>query len=182
MPEFAAWVTGLDRPGIIAAVTGVLFEQGCNLEDCSMTILSGHFAMTLLARAPDEGAGGIDAARLEAALKQAVEPMGLTVAVREIEEPTGDEVEGGTHMVAVYGADRPGIVHRVTRALAERGVNITDLATRVIGDPDQPVYAMHLEVTVPDDVDLDELAEDLSSVGSELGVDTSIHPVEADVI
>lgn len=177
MPEFAAWVTGLDRPGIIAAVSGVLFDQGCNLEDCSMTVLSGHFAMTLLARGPDVAPDA-----LESALREAVVPLGLTVAVREIEEGGGVDVKGTPHMVAVYGADRPGIVHRVTRLLADRGVNITDLDTRVIGEPDEPVYAMHLEVTVPDDVDVDHLAAALVEVGTELGVDTSIHPVETDLI
>lgn len=177
MPEFAAWVTGLDRPGIIAAVTGVLYEQGCNLEDCSMTILSGHFAMTLLARGSDE----VSEEGLDAALRGAVEPLGLTAAVREVKERGGVEVSGTDHIVAVYGADRPGIVHRVSTLLAERGVNITDLDTRVIGDPDTPVYAMHLEVTIPDAADPDAIGAELAALGEELGVDTSIHPVEADV-
>ncbi|MBI2169086.1 MAG: ACT domain-containing protein [Actinobacteria bacterium] len=178
MSEFAAWVTGLDRPGIIAAISGVLFDQGCNLEDCSMTILSGHFAMTLLATGPDE----VTAGALEVALRGAVEPLGLTVAVRDVEERPEEEVEGATFMVAVYGADRPGIVHRISQTLAERGVNITDLNTRVIGDPGEPVYAMQLEVTVPASVDAEELSAALHDVGAELGVDTSIHAVEADVL
>lgn len=178
MPELAAWTLGVDRPGIVAAVTGALYEQGCNLEDCSMTILSGHFAMMLLVRGPD----GVTAASLERALAAAAEPLGLTVAVREVEEETGAAVVGEPHMVAVYGADRPGIVHRVTSLLAERGVNITDLDTRVIGGADEPVYAMQLEVTVPEELDPEELAGDLAAAGEELGVETSIHPVTTDVL
>lgn len=178
MPELAAWTLGVDRPGIVAAVTGALYEQGCNLEDCSMTILSGHFAMMLLVRGPD----GVTAASLERALAAAAEPLGLTVAVREVEEETGAAVVGEPHMVAVYGADRPGIVRRVTSLLAERGVNITDLDTRVIGGADEPVYAMQLEVTVPEELDPEELAGDLAAAGEELGVETSIHPVATDVL
>jgi len=167
----------MDRPGIIAAVTGVLFDQGCNLEDCSMTILSGHFAMTLLARGD-----GVTADQLDAALRKAVEPLGLTAAVRAVDEEGGEEVVGTAHMVAVYGADKPGIVHRVSTLLAGLGVNITDLNTRVIGDDANPVYAMHLEVTVPPGLDPDRLAADLAAVGTELGVDTSVHPVDADLL
>lgn len=179
MSELAAWVLGRDRPGIVAAVTGVLYDAGCNLEDCSMTLLSGHFAMMLRVRAPGE----VTASSLEAALREAGEPLGLTSAVREVaEEGVAGEAVAAPHIVAVYGADRPGIVHRVSSLLAERGVNITDLDTRVLGDAEQPVYAMHLEVTLPGGADPDELAGDLAALGSELGVETSVHPVDADVL
>jgi predicted amino acid-binding ACT domain protein len=48
MLRFAVSVFGRDRPGIVAAVTRVLADAGCNLEDTSMTILRGHFAMMLV--------------------------------------------------------------------------------------------------------------------------------------
>jgi glycine cleavage system transcriptional repressor len=37
MSRFAVSVFGRDRPGIVAAVTRVLADAGCNLEDTSMT-------------------------------------------------------------------------------------------------------------------------------------------------
>ncbi|HVM39182.1 MAG TPA: ACT domain-containing protein [Acidimicrobiia bacterium] len=179
MPEYAAWALGVDQPGIVAAVTGALYEQGCNLEDTSMTILSGHFAIMLMVRAPDD----VSAEGLEAALRRAGEPLSLTVAVRPVEAGGQGEADGDDrHIVAVYGADRPGIVHRVSTLLAERGVNITDLTTRVIGPAADPVYAMHLEVVLPGEIDADTLAGELAAVGEELGVDTSIHPVDLDVL
>ncbi len=48
MAELAVTAVGADRPGIIARVTGVLLEHGGNLEDATMTILRGQFAMMLL--------------------------------------------------------------------------------------------------------------------------------------
>ncbi|MBV8983066.1 MAG: amino acid-binding protein, partial [Acidimicrobiia bacterium] len=53
MSHYAVSAVGADRPGIVAAVTGVFLEHGCNLEDTSMTILRGHFAMMLVVAAPD---------------------------------------------------------------------------------------------------------------------------------
>jgi glycine cleavage system transcriptional repressor len=44
---------GKDRPGIVAGVSKVLFEAGCNLEDSSMTILEGEFAMILVVSLPE---------------------------------------------------------------------------------------------------------------------------------
>jgi hypothetical protein len=56
VPELAVTAVGADRPGIIARVTRVLYEHGGNLEDSSMTILGGHFAIMLLVDAPTDAA------------------------------------------------------------------------------------------------------------------------------
>ena len=37
-------VLGKDRPGIIAAVTGVLFQKDFNIEDVSQTIIQNQFS------------------------------------------------------------------------------------------------------------------------------------------
>ncbi|HEX2063861.1 MAG TPA: ACT domain-containing protein, partial [Acidimicrobiales bacterium] len=109
MPLFAIAAVGADRPGIVAGVTGVLVQHGCNLEDSSMSILRGHFAIMLVVAGPT----GLDAATLEAALSVPAEEMDLVVVVREIDEAVTSSREGEPWTVAVYGADRPGIVHGV---------------------------------------------------------------------
>jgi glycine cleavage system transcriptional repressor len=178
VPLFAIAAVGADRPGIVAGVTGVLVRQGCNLEDSSMSILRGHFAIMLVVAGPD----GLDAATLEAALSVPAQELDLVVVVREIDEAVASSPEGEPWTVAVYGADRPGIVHGVTDLLARAGVNIVDLATRVIGDPDRPVYAMVLEVTVPPDVEADDLGHRLKGLAGELGVECSMHRSELDIL
>ena len=171
---FAVTVVGADRPGIVAAVTRVLYELGCNLEDVTSTILRGHFTMVLVVRAPisiDEGA-------LERALEEPARGMGLTVTARLVEEEVSERPEP-THMVSVYGADRPGLVYRVSESLAGAGINITDLTSRLIDSEDQPVYALMVEVSVPGDVDVEAV---LDALRGELGVDLSVHPIGADVL
>ena len=41
-------VLGFDRKGIIARVSGVLFERGINILDISQTILDGYFNMVMI--------------------------------------------------------------------------------------------------------------------------------------
>ena len=41
-------VLGKDRTGIIAAVSGLLYQEGVNILDISQTILSGMFTMIML--------------------------------------------------------------------------------------------------------------------------------------
>src|SRR5687768_11844209 len=144
---------GADRPGIVAAVTGVLVEQGCNLEDTSMSILRGHFAMMLVVAAP----AGLSAGQLEQALAGPVASFDLVLAVRAIDDDVPESPDGEPWTVAVYGTDRPGIVHDVAAALADLDVNVTDLTTRVIGEPDRPVYAMVLAATIPPARSADEV-------------------------
>lgn len=178
MPHFALSAVGRDRPGIVAAVTGVLVETGCNIEDSSMSILRGHFAMMLLVAGPD----GLDAAALEAALARPAADLDLVLAVRPIDDDVPASPAGDHWTVSVYGADRPGIVHDVTTVLAAVGANVVDLTTRVIGDPDRPVYAMVIDVTLPADSDASEVARELKELGDRLDIECTMHPDEADIL
>ena len=177
MSHFAISAVGADRPGIVAAVTGVLVDHDCNLEDTSMTILRGHFSMMLVVSAP----ASETADALEASLGDLGRRLGLLVAVRPIEDDVPESPSGAAYNLAVYGGDRPGIVHRVSSLLAARDVNIVDLTTRVIGEADRPVYVMVLDVTLPAGLAVETLEHDLGELGRDLGVECSLHPSEADV-
>lgn len=167
MAELAVTAIGADRPGIIARVSRVLLEHGGNLEDSSMTILRGQFAIMLLVTTETA------AAALEEALVEATDDLGLVVTVRAV--GAGVDSPPPTHMLSVYGSDRPGIVHGVAQALADRGVNVTDLTTRVL-EGERPVYAMMLEIALPDGTDADALADALTDEVE--AVEVSIHPLD----
>ncbi|MDQ4145353.1 MAG: ACT domain-containing protein [Actinomycetota bacterium] len=173
-PPVAVTVVGNDRPGIVAAVTRALFDLGCNLEDATSTILRGHFSMMLVVRPPET----TDAQALDEALRRVGEPLGLLVSARPVDE--ADARPGApTHMVSVYGADRPGIVFRVAEVLASSGSNITDLTSRLIGSDDQPVYAVMMEVALEDESSTGAALERLRD---DLGLDVSLRPLEADLL
>ena len=169
----AATVIGRDRPGIVAAVTSTLYELGCNLEDASSTILRGHFAMMLIVRCPE----GVTVSDLDAGLGAAARDLGLAITVAPVQDEAGVAADP-THMVSVYGADQPGIVARVAVRLSEMGANITDLSSRVLGDEASPVYALMLEVALPPGAD----AGRIEQLHSELDVEVTVHPLDADVL
>jgi glycine cleavage system transcriptional repressor len=171
----AVTAVGADRPGIVAAVTDVLYQQGGNLEDCRCALLGGHFAMVMIVALPD----GSDADALGSALAAAGAPLNVSTAVRPIAEAERHETPGTPVIVSVYGADKPGIVAKVSRAIANRHASITDLATRVISG-ERPIYVMILEVTLPAGLESETLDADLRAL--ELGVDISIHPAESDTL
>ena len=172
MSLLAVTVVGHDRPGIIAEVTGVLARVGTNIEDSSMTLLRGHFAMTLVC------AGERSVHEVEEALAPIAADGTLVVSVREVPvEP--DPAQGGSpYVLSLHGGDRPGIVSAVTRVLAEVGGNITDLTTRLAGD----LYVLVAEVDVPPAADIEALTARLDDVAGQLGVDVTMRPLDADVL
>lgn len=175
--RFAVSAVGVDRPGIVAAVTGALVAVECNLEDTAMAILGGHFSMMLLVAGPDD----LTADRLEQALSPAVADFHLELSVRPIDDARPVPAGGELWTVSVRGADHPGIVHGVASALAADGVNIVDLTTRVIDGDGGPVYLMVLDVTLPAGLDGDALARRLAEVGEQLGVVCTAHDAGADL-
>jgi glycine cleavage system transcriptional repressor len=169
MTSLAITVVGHDRPGIIAQAAKVLSQCGMNLEDSSMTLLRGHFAMTLIC------AGEADADQVEAALQPLVKGS-LDVTVREVPEEPDLPPLGSTYLVTVHGADRLGIVARLASVIAQAGGNITDLTTRLSGT----LYVLLAEVDLPRSADVAALQARLGEVSTELGVDTSMRLIEND--
>jgi len=98
MSQLAVTVIGPDRPGIIADVTGALVGTGVNLEDSTMTLLRGHFAMMIVCSGPyDE-------------VKAAVEPLRgeLVITVRRVGPEHEHAPIGAPYMLSVHGADLTG--------------------------------------------------------------------------
>ncbi|HEX2027861.1 MAG TPA: ACT domain-containing protein [Nitriliruptorales bacterium] len=168
--QLAVTTIGADQPGIVAAVAEVLRDRGGNVEDSAMTVLGGQFAIMLLVTTDDP------ADQLRQALEVATRDLGLRVTVVPVEE--GHATTDPTHTLSVYGRDRPGILAAVARALAELGVNITDLSTRMLPPEDQPVYAMVLEISLPEGVPPERLELVLREVGERVGVDHTLRPLE----
>lgn len=166
-PLLAVTTVGADQPGIIARVTGVLLEHDGNIADSTMTVLGGHFAILLLVSTP------ADPAALHDALTRATADLGLLVSVGEVGAGAG--VQAPTHVLTVYGTDRPGLIHGVATALAERGVNVTDLETRLL-EGAEPTYAMVFEVTIPPGVDPEEVRAAARASGD--GLEASLHAVD----
>jgi glycine cleavage system transcriptional repressor len=176
--HFAVTIISKDRPGIVADTTEVLYRLGCNIEDSSCTMLGGDFAIILIVSHEKPFAKG----RLVEEYKGLQERTGLSTYVRALSETEVCPVkeEGELCLVSVYGSDQPGIVYRVTRALADRKVNITDLNTRLIGTKEEPVYVLMLEAILPAGMAVEDVSELLENLRKELNVEItarSITPV-----
>ena len=94
MAHMALTAVGTDRPGIVAALTGALY-------DADSTVLRGVFAVTLVVLAPAE----LDGPGLERAAGSALGSIGATLSVRAIADDPGPPAHA-THRMRAHGADR----------------------------------------------------------------------------
>jgi glycine cleavage system transcriptional repressor len=110
-----------DRTGLVAAITGRLFELGANLGDASFALLGTGSEFTAIAQVPDH----IGADALEIDLANLPELAGAAIRVSRF----GLDADHGpagriTHVVTVAGGDRPGLVVRLAETFAQFHANI----------------------------------------------------------
>jgi len=174
MQHFALTIVGRDRPGIVAQVTEILFNLGCNIADSSCSILGGQFAMILIISHPQFTSRDSFGEAF-----QPLEEADLTVALRVL-KPGGEvppHFEGEICMISVYGADRPGIVYRVAQVLGAKRINITDLNTKLVGSEQRPVYVMIIEAILPAGVSEQEVDVWMTPLREQLQVDINVRTI-----
>ncbi|MCW3065023.1 MAG: glycine cleavage system transcriptional repressor [Solirubrobacterales bacterium] len=168
MPQLALCAIGRDRPGVVAEVTQALLAHRVNIEDAQAAVLSGHFAFVFVLAAPP----GTDVAVIRASLEDVaarVELEGLLLTEMEPDQP---EPPVATHVITVYGVDHPGIVHAISRSLAEQEISIVELRTQVAGEEDEALYVMLLDVAGAPDL------EALDALAAGEGVEVSVRELE----
>lgn len=137
-----------DRPGLVAAITGCLFDLGGNLGDTTFAVLGAGAEFSAVCGLPDSVA--LDA--VDAALGGLPELEGAEVTVRRFDMSPAHGPSGEvTHQIVVSGGDQPGLVARLCEAFQEFGGNIVSLnAGRISGErPD--TYVIRLAVWLPTD-------------------------------
>ncbi len=163
---------GKDRPGIVADVSEVIYECGGNVEDSNMGCLRTQFALLILFSAQKEEVEH----KLPARLKRLEWERNLTAfyaAISFEEAHTQAKEEVNRFHVTTSGVDHSGIVYRVSRLLADRGVNIIDMRTQRVlsAESGTPLFEMGIEIDVPRSISEQKLREDLHRLADDLMID-----------
>ncbi len=121
--EIVVSVVGTNRPGLVDTLSACLLAHGANWTESRMTRMADRFAGVLRvsvseANAPD----------LVAALEMISEPGLYVYAEAARTNPT--DHQAFRLELTFTGRDRPGIVHALTRVLADFGISIDEFETR----------------------------------------------------
>ncbi len=159
-----------------------------------MSRLAGEFAIMVIFTAP----GRLSQVQLSRAFGALAKQLQLSIHLKSLESAeTVPRPFGRPYLLSVYGADRPGIVYRVSNVLGGLGVNITDVSTHLSapinarqagrtkptdGKSAKPLYLMVLEVELPPRVSESRLGSKLQSLAKQLEIEVSLRAAEADVL
>jgi len=164
---------GKDRVGIVADVTRLLYENDCNLDDTTMSMLADEFTLSLLfscQRSDIEDQLSRDCRRLE--LEKGISAFVRPLPVQQPKSGKGFK----TCTLHIEGLDQAGIVYKTSQFLADRQLNILHLQSTAKASPESgaTIYSMDIHIQVPEPVSLDQVEEELSAVADELHVDISM--------
>lgn len=165
---------GEDRPGIVNALSKVVFDHGCNVADSRMTVLGGEFAAILLV----EGRWNT-LAKVENALPELERQLSLTITAKR----TGERAAADNllpYAVDVISMDHPGIVNNLAGFFAERSINIEDMSTSTYAaaHTGTPMFAVHMTVGIPADMHIAALREEFMDCCDGLNLDAVLEPLK----
>lgn len=126
--QFVISVMSKDRPGIIADISGAIYDLGGDLADLNQSVLGGYFTMILIAEfeeniTPEDIVASFSHIRSETRPEVTVKEM---EAALEIEK---ENLPGETYILTVRAENRKGLVKTVGDFLYNRNINVLDLAT-----------------------------------------------------
>lgn len=165
---------GPDKPGMAHSVAQILFESGCNIEDTTMTRLSGQFSMILAVEPPADASIEL----LTQQMEKLRESHGLVVDVTDVPESDEPVSDAPRYMLTAYGPEKTGLLAHLTGVLAQNGVNVTDVQTRVASAG--RVYIMLLQVELPAGLAPETLETQLQSGASDLQI--SLRVIEEETL
>jgi glycine cleavage system regulatory protein len=161
-------VIGPDRPGLVEALAKTVADHGASWLESRMAHLAGQFAGLLRVAVPAARADELSRAL------HALESRGLRVIV---EVARGGAIDAAPRLrLELVGLDRPGIVRDISRAIAERGVNVEELESHTSSAPMSGETLFHAEAWLrpPHGASADELRTALEKLADELMVELSL--------
>jgi phosphoserine phosphatase len=162
-------VTGPDRTGITATLTGILAEQGASLHDIEQVVVQGQLTLCLLVGLP----------RTRDVLKEllfAAKELGMELDFKPVIEEaapaaTARPAEGRRYVITAIGASLGAPhLHALATALAAEGANIEKIGRLSEGT----LASVEIHALLPPGRDSEVLKRTLLSVATNAGFDVSL--------
>jgi glycine cleavage system transcriptional repressor len=135
-----------DRPGLIAAVTGRLYDIGANLDDTTFAVLGGAAEFNAVCELPE----GVSLASVEKELGEITNLAGAKISVTPFGyEPVHAEQAHITHRIEITGIDSPGLIARLSEVFMQFGANIVRLNSERLPGARDARYMLRIAVYIP---------------------------------
>jgi glycine cleavage system transcriptional repressor len=173
--NFVLTVTGPDRIGVVERVTGLLVNEGGNVETSRMARLGGEFAILMLVSMPEDRIAALDADLL------ALGAEGYKVTTTATDRThAGARPDWRPYRIEVEGADDEGIIHEVARYLSEREINIESIDSETTPAPvsGSPLFAMTAHVVAPPNLAGQGWEAGLEEIADRMNLEIRVSPLQ----
>lgn len=162
--EMVMSVMSKDRPGIVADITGAIYQLQGDLADLNQSVLCDYLTMILVATFDDS----VTPEDVVAAFSHIPSETRLEVVVKEMTTPLGAKAKKPTesYILTAQGKNKSGLVYRISLFCYQHGINILDLATTLNGDQ----YTMILQLDFSQVESVDAIRTSLTSCAVEAGL------------
>jgi methionyl-tRNA formyltransferase len=166
--SLVATIMGRDRPGIVSSLADCAQRFGANWAASRMGRAAGEFAGMVQFDVPRGSAEALTRSL------RALESGGLHVVVAESGTAPAPASMRAFDLELV-GDDQVGIVSRLTRLLAQRGISIENLHTEIAGGGSgKQTFRIGAHLLVPAAVSADALRQELAGLAGEMAVDIGL--------
>ena len=172
--QLAIIVTGKNNLKILSALTEVLNDSRCNIEESRSMVMAGQFAGFLLI-----DGNWNHVAKLENNLDSLAKRLNLQITTNHIEEPasTHDELP---YVIDIMGADSSTMIKQLTAFLAARHVSIIEMNTSryPAAYTDTTIFGAHLIVGIPIESRPISLRDEFLDFCEQNGFDAILEPIK----
>jgi glycine cleavage system transcriptional repressor len=175
---------GADRPGLVATMCEIISEHNGNIDDSTMTLLGGQFAMIYVATFPDADS----TQDFHNACQHLKESHNLHFESHLLDTPysaetmTASESHPHKYLLSVGGYDRTGITYAFSKKLADFDINITDVNAHRINGEEGTVYMLAIEMDAPRELDEDAFKASLDTLGQAMSLDVRLRSMDAMIL
>jgi len=162
--EMIMSVMSKDRPGIVADITGAIYQLQGDLADLNQSVLCDYLTMILVATFDDS----VTPEDVAAAFSHIPSETRLEVVVKEMTSPLGAKAQKvkEAYILTVQGPNKSGLVYKISLFCYQHDINILDLATTLNGDQ----YTMILQLDFSRVESVDDIRTSLTSCADEAGL------------
>ena len=158
-------VMSKDRPGIIADVTGAIYELKGDLADLNQSVLCGYLTMILIATfnssiTPEDVIAKLSHTKSEIKFDAIVKKIDTPIEILKARMPEK------TYILTAQGKNKSGLVYGISSFCYQRDINILDLVTTLADDQ----YTMILQLDLSHIASIKDVRDDLAEYAEKTGL------------
>tara|TARA_Y100001970_G_scaffold122569_1_gene151950 strand:- start:153 stop:659 length:507 start_codon:yes stop_codon:yes gene_type:complete len=159
---------GPDKPGIVAAISGMVTSNNGNIEESRMIRLGSEFSIIMMVEISEDSLSS---------LSDDLESIdGIKFYLTETKKLPN--LDAPTHIMHLTGGDTEGIVHKMTDVMTSMGVNIIEIITDTKNAPitGTTVFEMTARISL-NSSNKQKLVDELKFLESKLGLEISLNKI-----